>query len=74
MTCTLDSCHGVTNAIFILRQKFIKKNRNLFFAFVGLEKTIDRVNKRESVFQGECVLYLNGLFVWCRRFRIQEAN
>jgi retron-type reverse transcriptase len=37
---------GTTDAIFILRQlqeKYIAKNRNIFFAFVDLEKAFDRV-------------------------------
>ena len=39
---------GTTGAIFILRQiqeKYIGKNRNLYFAFVDLEKAFDRVPK-----------------------------
>ena len=37
---------GTTDAIFIVRQiqeAYIRKNRNLFFAFVDLEKAFDRV-------------------------------
>jgi hypothetical protein len=37
---------GTTDAIFILRQiqeKYIAKNRSIFFAFVDLEKAFDRV-------------------------------
>ena len=38
-----------TDAIFIVRQiqeAYIRKNRNLFFAFVDLEKTFDRVPRK----------------------------
>ena len=37
---------GTTNAIFIVRQvqeAYIRKNRNLYFAFIDLEKAFDRV-------------------------------
>ena len=40
---------GTTDAIFIVRQiqeAYIRKNRNLFFAFVGLEKAFDRVPRK----------------------------
>ena len=40
---------GETEAIFIIRQvqeAYIRKNRNLFFAFVVLEKTFDRVTRK----------------------------
>ena len=39
---------GITDAIFIVRQiqeAYIRKNQNLFFAFVDLEKAFDRVLK-----------------------------
>ena len=38
--------HGTTDAIFIVRQKSIKKNQSLFFAFAGLEKVFDKANRR----------------------------
>ena len=38
--------HGATDAIFIVTQKSIKKNQNLFFVFAGLEKVLDRVSRR----------------------------
>ena len=37
---------GTTDAIFIVRQlqeKFLEKNRNLYFAFIDLEQDIGRV-------------------------------
>ena len=40
---------GATDIIFILRQiqeKYIGKNRNLYFAFVDLEKAFDRVPRK----------------------------
>ena len=40
---------GTTNAIFILRQlqeKYLAKNRKLYFAFVDLEKAFDRVLRK----------------------------
>ena len=40
------SGRGTTDIIFILRQmqeKFLSKNRQLFFAFVDLQKAFDRV-------------------------------
>ena len=40
---------GTTDAIFIVRQiqeAYIRKNRNLFFAFAGLEKAFDRVPRK----------------------------
>ena len=40
---------GTTDAIFIVRQlqeKYLAKNKNLFFAFVDLEKAFDRVFRR----------------------------
>ena len=40
---------GTTDAIFILRQiqeKFIGKNRNLYFVFADLEETFDRVHRK----------------------------
>ena len=40
---------GTTDAIFIVRQiqeAYIRKNRNLFFAFVDLEKAFDRVPRK----------------------------
>ena len=40
---------GTTDAIFILRQiqeKFIGKNRNLYFVFADLEETFDRVPRK----------------------------
>ena len=40
---------GTTDAIFILRQlqeKYLAKNKKLFFAFVDLEKAFDRVPRR----------------------------
>ena len=41
--------HGTTDTIFIVRQiqeAYIRKNRNLFFAFVDLEKAFDRVPRK----------------------------
>ena len=41
--------YGATDAVLIVRQiqeKYIKKNRNMFFAFVDLEKIFDRVHRR----------------------------
>ena len=41
--------HGTTDAIFIVRQiqeAYIRKNWNLFFAFVDLEKAFDRVPRK----------------------------
>ena len=41
--------HGTTDAIFIVRQiqeAYIRKNRNLFFAFGDLEKAFDRVPRK----------------------------
>ena len=41
--------HGTTDAIFIVRQiqeAYIRKNRNLFFAFVDLEKAFNRVPRK----------------------------
>ena len=38
--------HGITDVIFIVRQlqeKFLDKNKNLYFAFIDLEKTFDTV-------------------------------
>ena len=38
--------HGTTDAIFIVRQlqeNFLDKNRNLYFAFIDLEKAFNRV-------------------------------
>ena len=40
---------GATDAIFIVRQireAYIRKNRNLYFAFVDLEKAFDRVPRK----------------------------
>ena len=40
---------GTTDATFILRQtqeKYIGKNRNIYFAFVDLEKAFDRVPRK----------------------------
>ena len=40
---------GTTDAIFTLRQsqeKYLAKNKKLFFAFVDLEKVFDRVPRR----------------------------
>ena len=40
---------GTTDAIFVLRQireKYIRKNRNLYFAFVDLEETFDKVTRK----------------------------
>ena len=40
---------GTTDAIFIVRQiqeAYIRKNLNLFFAFVDLEKAFDRVPRK----------------------------
>ena len=40
---------GTTDAIFIVRQiqeAYIRKNRNLYFAFVDLEKAFDRVPRK----------------------------
>ena len=41
--------HGTTDAIYILREiqeKYIRKIRNLYFAFVDLEKAFDRVLRK----------------------------
>ena len=41
--------HGTTDAIYILREiqeKYVRKNRNLYFAFVDLEKAFDRVLRK----------------------------
>ena len=38
--------HGTTDAIFIVRQKSIKRIKSLFFVFAGLEKVFDKVNRR----------------------------
>ena len=41
--------HGTTDAIFIERQiqeAYIRKNQNLYFAFVDLEKAFDRVPRK----------------------------
>ena len=43
------SGRGTTDTIFIERQiqeAYIRKNRNLFFAFVDLEKAFDRVSRK----------------------------
>ena len=43
------SGRGTTDAIFIVRQiqeAYIRRNRNLFFAFVDLEKAFDRVPRK----------------------------
>lgn len=50
--------HGTTDAIFIVRQKSIKKNQSLFFAFAGLEKVFDKVNRRVTwwALGGVCVI------------------
>ena len=40
---------GTTDAIFIVRQlqeKFLDKNKNLYFAFINLEKALDRVPRK----------------------------
>ena len=40
---------GTTNAIFIVRQvqeAYIRKNQNLYFAFIDLEKAFDRVPRK----------------------------
>ena len=40
---------GTTDAIFIVRQlqeKFLDKNKNLYFAFINLEKALDRVSRK----------------------------
>ena len=40
---------GTTDATFILRQtqeKYIGKNRNIYFAFIDLEKAFDRVPRK----------------------------
>ena len=40
---------GTTDAIFIVRQlqeKFLDKNKNLYFTFIDLEKTFDRVPRK----------------------------
>ena len=41
--------HGTTDAKFIMRkiqEAYIRKNRNLYFAFVNLEKAFDRVPRK----------------------------
>ena len=46
MTCSLDSCKGTTDAIFMARQmqeNFRVKDKKLHFGFVDLEKAFDRV-------------------------------
>ena len=40
---------GTTNAIFIIRQvheKYLGKHKDLYFAFVDLEKAFDRVSRK----------------------------
>ena len=40
---------GTTDAIFILRQlqeKYLQKKKNIYFAFVDLEKAFDRAPRR----------------------------
>ena len=40
---------GTTHAMFIVRQiqeAYIRKNQNLYFAFVDLEKAFDRVPRK----------------------------
>ena len=40
---------GTTDAIFIVRQlqeKCLDKNKNLYFAFINLEKALDRVPRK----------------------------
>ena len=52
ITCSLNLCLGVvgtTDAIFILRQiqeKYIRKNRNLYFTFADLEKAFNKVPRK----------------------------
>ena len=57
---------GTTDAIFIVRQiqeAYIRKNRNLFFAFVDLEKALtEYLGKLYGGLYGKLV-YLNGLSV-----------
>ena len=56
------SGRGTTNAIFILRQlqeKYLEKKKNIYFAFVDIEKASDRVPHR--------------IFWWAmRKLRIDE--
>ena len=40
---------GIKDAVFIVRQiheAYIRKNRNMYFAFVDLEKAFDRVRRK----------------------------
>ena len=52
ITCSLNLCLGVvgtTDTIFILRQiqeKYIRKNRNLYFTFADLEKAFNKVPRK----------------------------
>ena len=46
MQLSFMSGRGTTNVIFILRQlqeKYLHKKKNIYFAFVDLEKAFDRV-------------------------------
>ena len=51
MQCRFMPGCGTTNPIFILRQlqdKYRAKKKNLYFAFVDLEKVLDRISKDVS--------------------------
>ena len=56
MRCSVASCRGTTDAIFIVRQlvqeKHLAANKPLYMAFVDLEKAFDRVPQMSS--GGQC--------------------
>ena len=61
--------HGKTDAVFILRQlqeKHLAKNKKLYFAFVDLEKALDRVSRKVSWWAMRKLGMRNGLCDSCR--------